>query len=56
MVGGEGPAALDFLKRLHCENLKHEILPGGGHDSHPDLAAKWFAEEVVGSDSAGSKK
>ena len=25
---------------------KHEILPEGGHDSHPDLAACWFATEV----------
>ncbi len=45
-AGGEGPASLDFLKKFQCKNLKHEIIPEGGHDSHPDLAAQWFATEV----------
>ena len=45
-TGGEGPAALDFLKKFQCKNLKHEIIPEGGHDSHPDLAAQWFGTEV----------
>ncbi len=43
----EGPAGLLFLQRIGCQNLKHEILPGGGHASRADLAAKWFATEVV---------
>ncbi len=45
--GGEGPPALALLKKMQCKQLKHEILEGGGHDSHPDLAAKWFGEEVL---------
>ena len=44
---GEGPASLAFYQQLNCTNLKHEILEGGGHDSHPEMAAKWFAEDVV---------
>ena len=56
MGGGEGPAALDFLKKMHCQKLKHEILPGGTHDSHPDLAAKWFGEEVMGAEAPATKK
>lgn len=43
----EGPAMLAYYKQLGCTRLKHEIIPRGGHDSRPDLAAKWFAEEVV---------
>jgi len=43
----EGPATLAFLRQLGCTRLKHEILEGGGHASRPDLAAQWFAEEVV---------
>jgi predicted peptidase len=43
----EGPAGLRFLRVIGCRNIKHEILPGGGHDSRVDLAAKWFAKEVV---------
>jgi poly(3-hydroxybutyrate) depolymerase len=43
----EGPAGLLFLQQIGCQNLKHEILPGGGHASRADLAAKWFAKEVV---------
>ncbi len=45
---GEGPKALEFLeKRVRATKLKKEILDGGGHASRADLAAKWFAEEVV---------
>jgi dienelactone hydrolase len=43
----EGPATLAFLRQLGCIHLKHEVLEGGGHESRPDLAAQWFAEEVV---------
>jgi poly(3-hydroxybutyrate) depolymerase len=43
----EGPAGLLFLQQIGCRNLKHEVLPGGGHASRADLAAKWFAKEVV---------
>jgi|GEM_PF-1473206 len=43
----EGPATLAFFRQLGCTRLKHEILEGGGHASRPDLAAQWFAEEVV---------
>lgn len=28
--------------------LRWEMIPGGGHDSRPDLAAQWFAREVIG--------
>jgi len=43
----EGPATLAFFRQLGCTRLKHEILEGGGHASRADLAAQWFADEVV---------
>ena len=45
---GEGPAGLKFLRTVVARRkLKHEVIPGGKHTSRADLAAKWFAEEVV---------
>jgi hypothetical protein len=43
----EGPSALMLLQRLGCQNVKHEIIKGGGHDTRPELAAQWFAAEVA---------
>jgi len=43
----EGPASLAFFKQLGNTRLKYEIIEGGGHDSHPEKAAQWFAEQVV---------
>ncbi|MCS7304640.1 MAG: hypothetical protein NZ602_05965 [Thermoguttaceae bacterium] len=43
----EGPLCLAFFQKAGCTRLKHQIIEGGGHESRPDLAAKWFAEEVI---------
>jgi poly(3-hydroxybutyrate) depolymerase len=50
IVGGpaQGPASLDFLRHtVRAQNLKHEVLKGGGHDGRIDLVTRWFVEEVV---------
>ena len=52
----EGPSGLLFLQQLGCQNVKHEIVPSGGHDSRADLAAKWFADEVAKPDKNAKKR
>jgi poly(3-hydroxybutyrate) depolymerase len=45
---GQGAAGLDFLRKtVRAQTLKHEVIEGGRHDSRIDLAARWFAEDVV---------
>jgi len=50
-VNGEEPAALAFLqKRVDAKNLKYELLPVSGHQSRPELAAKWFQTVIQAPD------
>lgn len=45
---GEGPFTIRVLREIvRAEKLTHEIVPGGGHDSRPDLASKWFVGTAV---------
>ena len=53
---GDGPWGLAFLQQLGCRNVKHEILPDGGHASRADLAAKWFDEVVHKAPEKAKKK
>jgi predicted peptidase len=40
----QGPLMLNFVRnKLHNTKLKFEIIPGGGHEGHPDMVAKWFS-------------
>ena len=43
----DGPTCLMYYQQLGCQRLKHQLLDGGGHDPRIDLAATWFADEVV---------
>ena len=43
-IPGESQSMLDFAQNtMHNTSVKHEVLPGGHHESRPDLVAKWFA-------------
>ena len=45
---GEGPLGLQYLQeRIHCTNLKHEIIPNSGHANNISRAGDWFAEIVA---------
>jgi predicted peptidase len=40
----QSTAMVDFVdKTLDNTKEKHEVIPGGHHEGHPDLVAKWFA-------------
>jgi len=40
----QGQRMLDFVqKTIGNEKVKHEVIPGGYHEGHPDRVAKWFA-------------
>ncbi len=52
----EGPEELKFFSEtLRCKKLKHEILKRG-EGKFPYMAAKWFADEVVGSGGGKAKE
>ncbi len=43
-IPDQGAHMLDFLqKTMDNKTVKHEIIPGGHHEGHPDLVAQWFA-------------
>jgi predicted peptidase len=43
-IPGEGQKMVDFVKStIHPTSFKQEIIPGGTHEGHPDIVAKWFA-------------
>jgi len=45
----QGPAAVEYLeKKVHAHKVKFEAVPGGGHESRPELAAAWFLSLIQG--------
>ena len=39
--------AVDLLKSEHCKNYSTEVIPGGHHGEHPDLAVTWMEQQMA---------
>jgi predicted peptidase len=43
-IPGDDQRMLDFVqKTIDNPTVKHDVIPGGHHEGHPDLVAQWFA-------------